>query len=77
MIITLESGTVYKLAADGNRLEISITKNGKASDYMAPINSKMKGGIIVITRDNGSKVELPVRKIGIEDEFRLFMNENK
>jgi len=73
MRIKLESGTTYNLSADGNRLDVMITKNGVDTLYTAPVGNSMKGGTLLVKRSNGSYVNLPVRKMGVEDSFRAFM----
>ena len=78
MEIKSETGTIYNLSKDGDRMEISITKNGSTTVYIAPAkaritNSKGLGGVILATRADGIKMEMPVEKMGIEKQLVEFM----
>ena len=79
MEIKSETGTIYNLSKDGDRMEISITKNGSTTVYIAPAkaritNSKGLGGVILATRvKDGIRFEMPVEKMGIEKQLIEFM----
>ncbi len=77
MIIESKTGTVYNISSDTSRLTITVTKAGSTSTYIAPAQAKTIGGVLLVTRENGARVEMPIRGMGIENEINELIAEAK
>ena len=77
MEIKSKTGTVYSVSSDTSRITITITKNGSTETYIAPAQARTIGGVILATRENGTRVEMPIRGMGIENEINKLIDEAK
>ena len=77
MRIESKTGTVYNITSDTSRLTISVTKEGSSATYIAPAQAKTIGGVLLVTRENGAKCEMPIRGMGIENAINELIAEAK
>ena len=75
------TGTIYNISSDGSRMEIKVTKNNSTSVYIAPAkaritNSRGVGSVILVTRSNGNRIEMPIEKMGILSAIESVINSN-
>ena len=70
LTVTNEQGTIFEYSKDGEFLIVTVTKGDSVNVYKTYSKNKIKEGKLLVCRENGSWVDMPVFDEKAVNEFK-------